>query len=142
MRQLAKEYPQVAADIKSLVNGQGGLIDAAADHPEATADVKGAINSEVKSTIKDIADHPFAVDEVRSPGAVGGLGQVGGAGGLQHAAANLAEKSVEQLAKEYPAVANYVKGLSAQEIQNDAQSTSETAVRNQMQADTPTNILA
>ncbi|MBX9578382.1 MAG: hypothetical protein K2W97_07915 [Chthoniobacterales bacterium] len=141
MKQLAQEYPQAAAEITSLVQA-GDLQSAAADHPNATADVKGAINSEVKSTTKDIADHPFAVDEMRTPGAVGGPGQPGGVGGLQHPLGDLAAKSVEQLANEYPDVANYVQGLSAQEMKSDAQETSETAVRDQMQADTPTNILA
>ena len=136
MKQLAQEYPQAAAEITLLVQA-GDLQSAAIYHPNATADVKGAIKSEVKSTVKDIADHPFAVDEVRSPGAVGGPGQPGGVGGLQHAGADLAAKSVEQLANEYPDVANYVQGLSAQEIKNDAQETSNNAVRDQMKSDIP-----
>lgn len=136
MKQLAQEYPNVAAKITSLVQ-EGDLQSAAADHPNVTADVKGAINSEVKSTVKDIAEHPFAVDEMRTPGGVGGPGQPGGVGGLQHAGADLAAKSVEQLANEYPDVANYVQELSAQEIKNDAQETSNNAVRDQMKSDIP-----
>ena len=100
------------------------------------------MKSEVKTTTKDIVDHLFAVDGARSWGQAGGVGQPGGAGGLQNAGVELAAKSVEQLAGEYPSVASYIQGLSAEEIQNNAQDPSKTAVKSQMEADTQNSIVA
>lgn len=142
MKQLAQEYPDIANKIVSLAK-EGNLQSAAAKYAPAATDVKDAFKSEMKDTAKDIADHPFVVDEVRTPGGVGGPGQVGGLGGLQHPLGDLAAKSVEQLSNQYPNVANYLKSIAGDgNILNLAQEDSNTAVRNQMKADTPTNIAA